>query len=105
METHSSPPARLSFFTRLSSLLFLEIPFEQVKRTLPRVLGVFGAINVGARVVEESVRAARIGFYFARFVEPFEGAGQPVDVFALNPSVVLAVGIKHRTVHTLQLLV
>src|SRR5258707_1200269 len=54
-------------------------------------------MDVRTRVVEEAVRASLVDLYLAFLVELFQRRRQTIDVGALDPSVVLAVGVKDRT--------
>src|SRR5487761_1672670 len=78
------PPNRSAF----------ELLIEQRERLLPCVARVLFAVNVFARIVEESVRASLVDLHLARLAEPLERGREPVDIRALNPSVVLAVGVE-----------
>src|SRR6516165_5216167 len=85
--------------------LALKVLVEQFERTFPGVTRINSAIDVRTRVVEEAVRATGVDSDFTRLVEFAERAGQPIDILALNPSVIFAISIEDGTLEILQLFV
>src|SRR6266481_3422013 len=75
-----------------------KIFLEQRDRLAPCVTRFGRGVDILARVVEETVRAALVDFHFAALVELLKPRGQPVDVGPRDPSVVLAVCIEYREV-------
>src|SRR5208282_453310 len=82
-----------------------QIRGEQLERAIPRVLCFGGAMDIGAGVVEKSMRASLVNLDLARLAELFQRRRQPIDVAALNPSVVLAVRVENRAAEMLEFFV
>lgn len=75
----------------------LQVFVEQLKHPLPRILRIGRAINVGTRVIEESMRTTRIDLYLAALVESTQGVGKSFDILALDPSVIFAISVEDWT--------
>src|SRR5580658_5720290 len=82
-----------------------QVRSEKLDRPLPRILCVVSAIDAFARIIEEAVRTTGVNLNLAGLVEFLQRRSEPINVCALNPSVVFAVSIKSRASEIFQLVV
>src|ERR1700722_6484441 len=83
----------------------LQVDSEKLDRPLPRIVCVVSTVDAFARIIEEAVRTAGVNLNLAWLVELLQRRSEPINVCALNPSVVFAVGVKNRTSEIFQLVV